>query len=164
MQGRVGFHAAYDAGPNREVSSVGNALTGAYLNKLGEPSSVIVYITSPPPSSLVWLTGSEASKVDIGFEVDDPTAFKEAPAMKEVEAPAKKIEVKLPREGTKPVTGPAIAEPVVNREAKQGKVTRFVLPPAGVLVAPALLPLIASLPPLPTWTLSASGKFDRAAP
>jgi hypothetical protein len=163
MQGRVGFHAAYDAGPNREVSSVGNALTGAYLNKLGEPYSAIVFITTPPPGSVVWLTRSEASKVDIGFTADDPTAFKEAtaPAIKEVEAPAKKIEVKLPREGVKTVADPAIAEPVANRDAKHDKVTRFVLPPPGVLVAPALLLLLG---PLPTWTLSGTGKFDKAVP
>jgi hypothetical protein len=48
---QVGFHAAYD-GQTHEVTSSGNVLVGAYLNKIGLPYSAVVYITfaAPTPS------------------------------------------------------------------------------------------------------------------
>src|SRR5258707_564223 len=43
---RVGFHAVYTSedGGTR-ISSAGNAITGAYLNQLGLPTSAIIYVT-----------------------------------------------------------------------------------------------------------------------
>jgi hypothetical protein len=113
MQGKVGFHAAYEPGPNHEVSSTGNALVGAYLAKLGEPMSAIVFVTTAPPESMRWLTKAEGMKVDIGFEDTNPTAMKApAPVAARYAVPAKWPDVPppalAPSEGT-PVV--AVSEP-----------------------------------------------------
>jgi hypothetical protein len=63
---QVGFHAAYD-GQTHQVTSTGNALVGAYLNKIGLPYSAVVYITSAAPDSITWLSKSDAEK--LGIEV-----------------------------------------------------------------------------------------------
>jgi SPOR domain len=63
---QVGFHAAYD-GQTHEVTSSGNALVGAYLNKIGLPYSAVIYITSAAPDSISWLSKSDAEK--LGIEV-----------------------------------------------------------------------------------------------
>jgi SPOR domain len=65
-QAQVGFHAAYD-GQTHQVTSTGNALVGAYLNKIGLPYSAVVYITSASPESVSWLSKSDAEK--LGIEV-----------------------------------------------------------------------------------------------
>jgi SPOR domain len=62
----VGFHAAYD-GQTHLVTSSGNALVGAYLNKIGLPYSAVVYITSASPDSITWLSKPDAEK--LGIEV-----------------------------------------------------------------------------------------------
>lgn len=46
---KIGFHAAHSAGSG-DVSGVGNAIVGAYLNKIGLPTQAIIYITSAPPA------------------------------------------------------------------------------------------------------------------
>jgi hypothetical protein len=85
---------------------------GVYLGKLGEPMTAIVFITTAPPKSVEWLTRAAASKVDLGFEAVDPTAFKEATV------PAKETEVKMPREEIKSM--PAAAGPnLLPREETQ---------------------------------------------
>jgi hypothetical protein len=63
---QVGFHAAYD-GQTHQVTSSGNALVGAYLNKIGLPYSAVVYITSASPDSITWLSRPDAEK--LGIEV-----------------------------------------------------------------------------------------------
>jgi hypothetical protein len=63
---QVGFHAAYD-GNTHQVTSSGNALVGAYLNKIGLPSSAVIYITSASPDSVTWLSKTDAEK--LGIEV-----------------------------------------------------------------------------------------------
>jgi SPOR domain len=63
---QVGFHAAYD-GQTHQVTSSGNALVGAYLNKIGLPYSAVVYITSASPDSITWLSKPDAEK--LGIEV-----------------------------------------------------------------------------------------------
>jgi hypothetical protein len=63
---QVGFHAAYD-GQTHQVTSSGNALVGAYLNKIGVPYSAVVYITSASPDSIIWLSKPDAEK--LGIEV-----------------------------------------------------------------------------------------------
>jgi hypothetical protein len=63
---QIGFHAA----SNREtgkVTSVGNALIGAYLNKIGLPYTAVVYITTAAPEAISWLSKSDAEK--LGIEV-----------------------------------------------------------------------------------------------
>lgn len=66
IDARIGFHAASDDRTG-EVTSAGNALIGAYLNKIGLPYSAVLYITSPAPASITWLNKSDAEK--LGIEV-----------------------------------------------------------------------------------------------
>jgi hypothetical protein len=63
---QVGFHAASD-GQTHQVTSSGNALVGAYLNKIGLPYSAVIYITSASPDSITWLSKPDAEK--LGIEV-----------------------------------------------------------------------------------------------
>jgi hypothetical protein len=41
---QIGFHAAYNAKSGQETG-VGNALVGAYLNKIGLPYEAVIYIS-----------------------------------------------------------------------------------------------------------------------
>ncbi len=60
----VGFHAAYNKNTGQETGA-GNALVGAYLNEIGLSDPAIYYITKAAPSSITWLTLSDAEKVGI---------------------------------------------------------------------------------------------------
>ncbi len=60
----VGFHAAYDR-RTLEITSTGNALVGAYLNKMGLNDQAVIYITSTPPKAMRWLTRADAEKLGI---------------------------------------------------------------------------------------------------
>lgn len=63
---KVGFHAAYtDQNGTNNVSSVANAIVGAYLNQLGLPTAAIIYITKAAPSGMQWLNFSDAQGVGI---------------------------------------------------------------------------------------------------
>jgi hypothetical protein len=64
---QIGFHAAWNA-QSGDVSGAGNALVGAYLNKIGMSPSAIVYITAAAPSSMKWLTFNDAKLY--GIDVD----------------------------------------------------------------------------------------------
>jgi hypothetical protein len=66
-QARVGFHAAYSSETGQETG-VGNALVGAYLNKIGLPYSAVIYITQAAPNSMTWLSIADAEKQGIGVE------------------------------------------------------------------------------------------------
>jgi hypothetical protein len=66
----VGFHAAFSKS-DRQVTSAGNALVGAYLNQLGLPSSAVVYITETPPNDIRWLSLADAQKVGIEVKLLD---------------------------------------------------------------------------------------------
>ena len=59
-----GFHAAYD-NKTGEETGVGNALVGAYLNKIGLPYSAVIYITQAAPNSMTWLSIADAEKQGI---------------------------------------------------------------------------------------------------
>jgi ATP-dependent protease ClpP protease subunit len=64
---RVGFHAS-STGENRggEVSSVGNAIVGAYLYEIGlKELATIVYVTKASPQSMTWLTMGDAMRYGI---------------------------------------------------------------------------------------------------
>ena len=53
---RLGFHAAYLAeGDVSHVSSSGNALVGAYLDRLGLSDDAIFYLTAAAPEEILWL-------------------------------------------------------------------------------------------------------------
>jgi hypothetical protein len=60
-EARIGFHAAYDSETGQETG-IGNALVGAYLNKIGLPYSAVIYITQASPNSMTWLSIADAEK------------------------------------------------------------------------------------------------------
>jgi hypothetical protein len=72
---QIGFHAAYNAKSGQETG-VGNAIVGAYLNKIGLPYEAVIYITQAAPSSMTWLSVSEAIKrgIDVAMLAPSSTA------------------------------------------------------------------------------------------
>ncbi len=64
---RIGFHAAYrmDAQRNTRESGAGNAVLGAYLNRLGLSDRAIIYITRAAPNQTTWLTLRDAEALGI---------------------------------------------------------------------------------------------------
>jgi hypothetical protein len=65
----IGFHAAYvDQNGQAIETGLGNALLGAYLNKLGLPDRAIVFITQAHPNDLTWLTMADAAREGIDVE------------------------------------------------------------------------------------------------
>ncbi|MCK1597141.1 hypothetical protein [Bradyrhizobium sp. 164] len=68
---QVGFHAAYDSSSGNETG-VGNAILGAYVNKLGLSYSAVIYITQASPASMTWLSAEDAKKNDIEVKLLEP--------------------------------------------------------------------------------------------
>ena len=66
-EARIGFHAAYSRETGRETG-VGNALVGAYLNKIGLPYSAVIYITQAAPNSMTWLSIADAENQGVDVE------------------------------------------------------------------------------------------------
>jgi hypothetical protein len=63
---KIGFHAAYIGDGARLVErGVPNAIIGAYLTKLGLSYKAVVYVTRAAPSSMTWLTTSDAERLGI---------------------------------------------------------------------------------------------------
>lgn len=60
---KIGFHGASD--PNFQVSGPGNALVGAYLNKLGLTYDAVVYMTAASPTDMQWLHSNDAKRLGI---------------------------------------------------------------------------------------------------
>lgn len=69
---QVGFHAAYDGSSGNETG-VGNAILGAYVNKLGLSYSAVIYITQASPGSMTWLSADDAKKNDIDVKILEPS-------------------------------------------------------------------------------------------
>jgi len=77
---RIGLHAASDP-RSGQVTGVGNALLGAYLNRVGLPYSAVIYIAQAAPNSVTWLSfadarrlGIEVTLVDSAAGISDPSA------------------------------------------------------------------------------------------
>src|SRR3954463_10911563 len=66
-QARIGFHAASNA-DGRETG-IGNALLGAYLNRIGLPYEAVMYITAASPDRVTWLDLKAAREVGIDVAV-----------------------------------------------------------------------------------------------
>ena len=64
MKSSIGFHAAYKK-DSKEVSSVGNALVGAYLMQIGLSYAAIVELTKTNPDDVLWMNGAMAQKLGI---------------------------------------------------------------------------------------------------
>lgn len=64
---QIGFHAAYRVTEQggASVSSMGNALVGGYLNKLGLSDQAIFYITRSDPAAMQWLSEEDALRLGI---------------------------------------------------------------------------------------------------
>ena len=62
-KGHIGFHAIYNP-ENRQVTSDGNAIVGAY-SLLGFDYSSIAYLTQTPPDSMQWLSSDVAKQYGI---------------------------------------------------------------------------------------------------
>src|SRR5260370_27894384 len=77
-ESKIGFHAAYT--PDGRETGVGNALIGAYLNKIGLPYSAVAYITQAAPRSMTWLSAAEAKKHGIDVELVGSPQVANAPA------------------------------------------------------------------------------------
>lgn len=86
---RVGFHAAFtEQNGAKEVTSIGNALVGAYFAQLGLPEKAIVYLTASAPESIQWLTfedaqsnGIEVTRLDLsGEDGGTPAGMRAAPS------------------------------------------------------------------------------------
>jgi hypothetical protein len=75
-EARIGFHAAYNT-EGRETG-VGNALIGAYLNKIGLPYNAVIYITKASPDSMTWLSVADAEKRGIEVEVSSSPRIQNA--------------------------------------------------------------------------------------
>ena len=72
---KIGFHAAYyltEDGQPMETGP-GNALVGAYLNRLGLPDRAIIYITQADPRRITWLTLEDARFQGIDVAVLPPS-------------------------------------------------------------------------------------------
>jgi hypothetical protein len=62
----VGFHAAsVDENGQAIETGPGNALLGAYLNKLGLPDRAVVFVTQAHPNEITWLTMADAEREGI---------------------------------------------------------------------------------------------------
>ena len=67
----IGFHAASDARSGK-VTGVGNAVMGAYLNKIGLRYDAVAFITSASPETVTWLTVAEAKQYGIEVALFQP--------------------------------------------------------------------------------------------
>lgn len=62
---KIGFHSASDGAG--AVTGPGNAMVGAYLNKIGVSYRAVRYITSSAPTDMTWLTFDRAR--DLGIDI-----------------------------------------------------------------------------------------------
>jgi hypothetical protein len=66
---KVGFHAAYVVKDGVQTeTSAGNALAGAYFNRIGLPDRAIIYLTQAAPEDIKFLNFSEAAALGIDVE------------------------------------------------------------------------------------------------
>lgn len=64
---RVGFHSAYVEREDGQkvTAAVGNALVGAYLNRLGMNENIIEFVTTASPDSIRWLSKQQADQLGL---------------------------------------------------------------------------------------------------
>jgi hypothetical protein len=82
----IGLHAASDP-KSGQVTGPGNALLGAYLNRVGLPYSAVIYIAQAAPDSITWLSLADAKRLGIEVSLLNSAAGKlEQPARARVGA------------------------------------------------------------------------------
>jgi hypothetical protein len=98
--GQVGFHAVYTTKDGQAtISSAGNALVGAYLNQLGLSTSAVLYISTPPPEGIQWLSFSDARRIGIDVQqAKSESGSKDEP--RQAEAPPRRHEASGPEVAT----------------------------------------------------------------
>jgi len=79
---RIGFHAVSIGGAE---TGAGNALVGAYLERLGLPERAIFYATIAGPKEMLWLTPENAKKFGIDLLVLNENG---TPAPPQVQTPS----------------------------------------------------------------------------
>jgi len=66
---QIGFHSSSlitsEQAPSAPTGDIGNALMGAYLNRIGLPDRAIVYITQAAPEAMTWLSMTDAKQQGI---------------------------------------------------------------------------------------------------
>lgn len=67
---RIGFHGAFDKN-TLQLSGPGNAVVGAYLNKLGLSYEAMIYMTAASPTDMTWLHSADAKRLGIAADVLD---------------------------------------------------------------------------------------------
>ena len=77
--GRVGFHGVYTK-EDRQPTSVGNALVGAYLVKLGYDYDAVIYATIAPPTEMKWLDVYAAKDTGFTYEAKNMVETRAVPA------------------------------------------------------------------------------------
>jgi hypothetical protein len=75
---RIGYHAAYSK-VDGQITGDGNAVAGAYINKIGLPIRAIVYITRKRPNEMQWLTPKDAEDNGIAVTWWTPTNKEDKP-------------------------------------------------------------------------------------
>jgi ATP-dependent protease ClpP protease subunit len=77
VNSQIGFHAVFvEEQGARRISSVGNALAGAYAQRMGLSTSAIGLIVREDPRGMEWLTPAKARSAGISLtvlEVEGPT-------------------------------------------------------------------------------------------
>jgi hypothetical protein len=62
----IGFHSVYEIDDGKRVETgAGNALYGAYLSQLGLSDRAIMFLSGAAPTSMNWLTPSQAESFGI---------------------------------------------------------------------------------------------------
>lgn len=84
---KIGFHAASIGGQEK---GLGNALVGAYLNKMGLDYNAIAFATMASPDDIQILTPEIAKNLNIGLTVVDPQ-YKQERAQKEANSIIKNL-------------------------------------------------------------------------
>lgn len=72
---KIGFHSASDG--NGDITGPGNALIGAYLNKIGVSYRAVHYITTSAPTNMTWLTFDRARNLGIDIVAIDMPGSRE---------------------------------------------------------------------------------------
>lgn len=68
-KGNVGFHASYVIRDGvKTETGPGNALIGAYMNRLGYSDLAIIFATRAAPTQMSWLTTEDGKRLGIEFE------------------------------------------------------------------------------------------------
>ena len=126
---RIGFHAAFDR-DSHEVTGAGNALVGAYLNRLGVSDDAIYFAAQASPDDITWLTEPAARKIGLDVRIIPASATSHSPA----EAPPQ------------PTARPATAKPTI------------IPPSSGPTMGTTMLPFMSRPEPAPPVASSAADR------